>query len=164
MIRNRLFLLTVFLFLSLVARAQTGVYAEFSGAGLGVSGGGNVYGGTFGLYSGLLHAPVVSLGFDIRGEFMSGNGQTLNGGLGGVRIAVTPHVVPLKPYVEGLGGVGHSDTVEGSSTDAEYRIVGGIDWTILPRIDWRVVEVSGGSTTGDVTPVVISTGLVLRLP
>ena len=163
MIRNRLLLLTALLFfLPLAAQAQTGVYGEFSGAGLGV--GDKVYGGTFGLYSDAIHAAVVSLGFDVRGEFLTGNGQSLNSGLGGLRLAAHPQVLPLKPYVEALGGVGHADTVLGSSTHAEYRIAGGVDWTIFPRIDWRVVEVSGGDSTGNVSPTVISTGIVLRLP
>jgi hypothetical protein len=157
-----LLVLAAFLLLPHAMPAQTGIYGTFSGAGLGV--GGNVYGGTVGLYSTAFHAPVVSIGFDIRGEFLNGNGQSLNSGLGGLRLAVHPPALPLKPYVEALGGVGHSETALGTATDAQYRILGGVDWTILPRIDWRVIEVSGGSTTGSIDPTVLSTGIVLRLP
>jgi hypothetical protein len=162
MVRNRLLLLTVLFFLPLAALAQTGVYGEFSGAGLGV--GDKVYGGTFGLYSDAIHAAVVSLGFDVRGEFLTGNGQSLNSGLGGLRLAAHPQVLPLKPYVEALGGVGHADTVLGSSTHAEYRIAGGVDWTIFPRIDWRVVDVSRGASTRNIRQTVLRRGHWSRLP
>jgi len=157
-----LLLLTTMWLLPCISHAQTGVYGAFTGAGLGV--GSNVYGGTVGLYSDVFHAVVVSAGFDVRGEFLTRNGQSFDGGLAGVRIAVHPQVLPLKPYIEGLGGIARSDTGVGTSTDPQYRILGGVDWTILPRTDWRVVEVSGGSTTGNVNPMVFSTGIVLRLP
>jgi hypothetical protein len=48
-----------------------------------------------------------------------------------------------------------------------YEGVIGVDWTILPRVDWRVVEYSFGgfsSLNATVSPRTLSTGVVLRLP
>ncbi len=163
--RVRYFLLMMACMLvSLSTHAQTGIYGAFTGADAGSGSSGKLYGGTVGLYSTPWHAPVVSAGFDVRGEFLHGNGQSLDSGLAGLRVAVHPPVFPLKPYVEALGGVGRADVANATSTNAQYRIVGGIDWTILPRIDWRVVEFSGGEISGGASPRVLSTGLVLRLP
>ena len=160
----RYFLLMSSVLVSVSVHAQTGIYGAFTGAGLGSGSSGNLYGGTVGLYSDPWHGPLLGAGFDLRGEFLNGNGQSLDSGLIGLRIAVHPPVFPLKPYVEGLGGVGRANVANATSTNAQYRIVGGIDWTVFPRIDWRVVEFSGGEISGGASPKVISTGLVLRLP
>jgi hypothetical protein len=41
----------------------------------------------------------------------------------------------------------HFDTtsITASSTNMEYRIAGGVDYSLLPHVDWRVIEVGGGS-------------------
>ncbi len=162
--RVRYFLFIACMVVSVSAHAQTGIYGAFTGADLGSGTNGNLYGGTVGLYLTPLHLPLLSAGFDVRGEFLHGNGQSLDSGLAGVRVAIHPPVFPLKPYVEALGGIGRADVANATSTNAQYRIVGGVDWTILPRIDWRVVEFSGGEISGGASPKVLSTGLVLRLP
>jgi hypothetical protein len=76
-------------------------------------------------------------------------------------------------------GVGHTRFGQGvakqSNTDFEYQFLGGLDMTILPRIDWRVVEFSYGGVSGlgrsldpkigsSLNPKTISTGFVVRLP
>ena len=73
------------------------------------------------------------------------------------------------PYLEAVGGIGHYDygAGQGSNTQFEYQILVGIDYTVVPRLDWRVVEFSyGGLSTinGTLNPRTLSTGLVLRLP
>ena len=80
-----------------------------------------------------------------------------------------PQVLPISPYVEGLAGVGHFDygQSQGSATKFEYQFLGGVDYTLIPRLDWRVVEFSYGGLSafnGSLHPKTISTGLVLRLP
>jgi hypothetical protein len=59
-----------------------------------------------------------------------------------------------------------------SSTNLEYRIAGGLDYTLLPHLDWRVVEVGRGSLVDysfgsgqnqTVSLYTFSTGLVFRL-
>ncbi|MHB1857169.1 MAG: hypothetical protein ACYCPM_07010, partial [Acidobacteriaceae bacterium] len=68
-------------------------------------------------------------------------------------------------------GAGHADYGQGvahvSATKFQYQFLGGLDLTVLPRIDWRVVEFSYGGLSGlgsSLNPKTISTGIVVRLP
>ena len=161
------------LLLGMLARrgyAQTGVYLDFSAAKLSAGTGDWMYGPTVGLYHSVGYG-LVSAGLDARGTFLTRDGAHLYSGLVGPRLALTPHVLPFKPYVEGLVGVGNYGTgaVGGNatSTNFEYQLLGGVDMTILPRIDWRVVEFSYGGLSvlnGSYNPKTLSTGIVLRLP
>jgi hypothetical protein len=159
------------------AQAQTAIYGEFSAAKLNAPNTSWMYGPTVGLYHDSEHG-LFATGLDVRGTF-AGRGntngpytnQTLDTILGGVRLAVTPRVLPFKPYGEVLGGFGHLKTGEGSartsSTKFAYQFVGGVDFTLLPRIDWRVVEFSYGQLAGlggSFNPKTLSTGIVFRLP
>ena len=81
---------------------------------------------------------------------------------------VTPRLVdgPLQEIPpETLFGGSHVNVGQGSApidkTAAEYQVVGGIDMTIFPRLDWRMAEVSWGSVqnAGDVKPMTVTTGL-----
>lgn len=160
-----------------VTEAQTAVYGEFSAAKLSAAQSSWMYGPTVGLYHDSGHG-LIATGFDVRGTF-AGSGdangeytnQTLDTLSGGIRLAVTPHVLPIKPYGEVLGGFGHLKTGEGSdrisSTKFAYQFVGGVDFTIFPRVDWRVVEYSYGRLAGlndSFAPKTLSTGIVFRLP
>ena len=87
----------------------------------------------------------------------------------GPRVSVHPRVLPFMPYLEGLGGIGYYDfgAGQGSNTKFEYQLLAGIDYTVIPRLDWRIVEFSYGGLSalnGNLHPKTISTGLVLRLP
>lgn len=160
-----------------VGQAQTAIYGEFTGAKVSASDSGWMYGPTFGLYHDSGHG-LIATGLDVRGTFAgrgdtngAGSSQTLDTLMGGVRLAITPHVLPIKPYVEALGGLGHLKTGQGtqrtSSTKFAYQFLGGIDLTVLPRIDWRVVEFSYGRLAGlgdSFAPKSLSTGIVFRLP
>lgn len=160
-----------------VARAQTAVYGEFTAAKLSAANTSWMYGPTVGLYHDSGHG-LLATGLDVRGTFAgrgdtngAGSSQTLDTLLGGVRLAVTPHVLPIKPYGEVLGGLGHLKTGQGSartsSTKFAYQFVGGVDFTIFPRVDWRVVEFSYGRLAGlgdSFVPKTLSTGIVFRLP
>ena len=167
-----LFLAIIAVASSHVASAQTGIYANFSVAKFNVANTGRLYGPTFGAYFDAGHLGFFSTGVDIRGSFLSDGGQTqLDSGLVGPRLAVHPRVLPINPYVEILGGVGHVKFGQGSaqttSTNFEYQALGGVDVTILPRLDWRVIEFSYDgvpSLYGGFHPKTISTGLVFRLP
>jgi hypothetical protein len=77
----------------------------------------------------------------------------------------------LKPYAEGLVGGGHINVGQGfartSTTVFEYKVLGGLDFTFFPRLDWRVVEFGYGGFSGQasgVHPKTVSTGIVFRLP
>jgi hypothetical protein len=159
------------------AHAQTAIYGEFTAAKLSAPNTSWMYGPTVGLYHDSEHG-LFATGLDVRGTFAgrgNSNGpytnETLDTIEGGVRLAVTPRVLPLKPYGEVLGGFGHLKTGEGSartsSTKFAYQFVGGVDFTLLPRIDWRVVEFSYGRLAGlgdSFVPKTLSTGVVFRLP
>ena len=156
---------------------QTAVYAEFTGGKISAANTNWMYGPTIGLYhdNGL---GLLALGYDVRGSFLrrgdthgTDSNESLNSVELGVRAAVTPHVLPIKPYVEALVGYGGLTVGQGaareSASHAAYQFLGGVDFTFFPRLDWRVVEFSYGrlSGLGDAyAPKTISTGLVFRLP
>jgi hypothetical protein len=153
------------------AQAQTGLYVEFGGSKVDAPSNQWIYGPTFGAYTDLIGGvPFVHLGADLRGSVLGiSQTTTLYNGLIGPRVSLHPHVLPLMPYLEGLGGIGHYDfgAGQGSSTQFEYQFLAGIDYTVIPRLDWRVVEFSYGGLSafnGDLHPKTISTGLVLRIP
>ncbi len=93
---------------------------------------------------------------------------TLFSTLLGPRIALHPKIVPLNPYAEFLFGAGHFSYGNNSpsTTQFDWRVLGGLDKTLLPHLDWRVIEVSYGQLntySGRLRPVTFSTGIVLRL-
>jgi hypothetical protein len=66
-----------------------------------------------------------------------------------------------------VGSSGGSSGVQDSETKFSYQIVGGLDYTVFPRIDWRVAEISWGTLRAfgtNVNPTTVSTGIVIRLP
>lgn len=163
--------------LATAARAQTGIYAEFTGGKVPSANTPWMYGPTVGLYHDNGFGPIA-LGLDVRGSFLrrgdtngADTNQSLNTLEGGVRLAITPHVLPFKPYVEALGGYGGLTTGQGtlrtSASHLTYQFLGGLDFTFFPRLDWRVAEFSYGrlsGLSGSYAPKTLSTGLVLRLP
>jgi hypothetical protein len=170
------FLLSVLVaaaFLSAVpAKAQLGVYGNFSAAKLNVPNTNWIYGPGFGAYLDHGHFVFLSAGIDIRGQVLGSGGTTqFDAGYIGPRLVVRPHVLPVQPYVEALAGVGHAQFGQGASqtstTKFSYQFVGGLDYTLLPRIDWRVAEFSYGGLSilgNSLNPKTISTGIVIRLP
>ena len=159
------------IFFSLAASAQTGIYAEFSTSDFNASGVDRQYGPTFGLYHNLWRPPFLGIGFDLRATLLGSGDTKAYMGFVGPRLQVRPRVIPLMPYVEGLVGVGDVHVGSGgnffSKTAFAFEGVVGVDWTILPRLDWRVVELSSGgfsSLNASISPRILSTGVVLRLP
>jgi hypothetical protein len=165
-----LFALLLFALSIPAAQAQTAVYGQFSASRFNLS---NTdqwgYGGGFGLYSDFLKVPFGKVGGDIRFQFTRpASNTTLFSTLVGPRIAVHPHVVNLTPYAEFLFGAGHFSYGNNSpsTTQFDWRAIGGVDKTLLPHLDWRVIEVSYGQLntySGRLRPVTLSTGIVLRL-
>ena len=153
------------------ASAQLGLYGEFSAAKANVPGATWVYGPTFGGYLDKGHLLFLATGLDARGAILGTGNNVLDSGLIGPRLVVRPHVLPIQPYVEALVGLGHVGYFQGNAPTTvnkfEYQFVGGLDLTILPRIDWRVAEFSYGGLSGlgsSFNPKTISTGIVVRLP
>lgn len=133
-----------------------------------------LYGGGIGIYDDLVHGGPLSLGGDLRGDFASGSNHQYRDLLVGVRLAAKFPLIPLKPYVEplfGYGGAKYSgQTAADISTSFDnkflYGGVGGLDFTLLPHVDWRVIE--GGylrekNGTLSNPAILLSTGIVIRL-
>lgn len=154
------------------AKAQLGVYANFSAAKINGSNSDWIYGPGFGAYLDHGHFIFLSTGLDVRGEILgTGSSTKFDAGYIGPRVAFRPHVLPINAYVEGLVGVGHTELVSNGTpvdtTKFSYQLVGGVDYTLLPRVDWRVAEFSYGGLSildGSIHPKTISTGIVVRLP
>ncbi len=165
------------LMMAVPAQAQWAIYAAGTGVELKFPDTGRLYGGTAGFYKAHHHA-LFSVGPDFRMTITQrGNvsglytDERLDTGLGGVRLAVTPHVLPIMPYVEGLIGEGYWRGGIGLTRQDKHGFtaqgVVGVDWTVLPRIDWRVAEFTYGRMTGigdTINPRTLSTGFVIRLP
>jgi len=160
---------TLLLFLGLAvampvtAHAQIGIYGEFTGATLSVTGLPNIYGGTFGVYS-QKNFGVIALGGDVRGfDLSGGNSQNYSGVVAGPRLAIKPHVLPISPYIELLGGFSRVSVSGNSNTDLAYNFVAGLDYTVVPHVDWRAIEYTYGQEhTSSLTYKALSTGIVVR--
>jgi len=171
--RIRLVLALMVLLLPGVLRAQVGVYAGFSATKLNVANTDWIKGASFGAYYDPIHLPLVNFGIDARGSVLGGSGATqVKSGLIGPRAVVHLPILPLKPYVEGLIGVGQVQVGQGvaatrSGTQFEYGLAAGVDFTFFPRLDWRVVDYQYGAFNGSnstTSQKTLSTGLVFRLP
>jgi hypothetical protein len=168
----RLFTVLFCTSLPLSLHAQLGLYGTFTTAKLNVTNYDDwLYGATFGGYLASGHLALFSLGVDLRGSFDSRGPTAFDSGSIGPRVALNLHILPISPYVEGTVGVGHADFAGGtpsSVTKFEYQFLGGVDYAVLPRVDWRVAEFSYGGLAGlnniSFHPKTISSGIVLRLP
>ncbi len=115
---------------------------------------------TFGFYYGIYHVGPLDLSADARGDVSS----KIKSGLIGPRLAFRLPIVAIKPYAEVLiGGSTYPDTPAGLhiSNKIVGRIVGGVDTTILPHLDWRMIDYSYGLNSASHQQT-LSTGLVLR--
>jgi hypothetical protein len=105
-------------------------------------------------------------GGDVRASFLGGSGISLNSGAVGPRVALKLHALPLQVYGEALGGVNSytGGPFVSSTTQAEYQLLLGADYTFFPHIDWRVAEYAYTGGSGGLSSNSLSTGLVVRLP
>ena len=163
-----LFALLALLLGSTALHGQIAVYAGFSGAPIGgVQGANWAYGPLVGVYKQTGHAAsTVSIGGDLRGSFLTRDNFHYYTGAVGPRLAFKAPILPFRPYIEGLVGVGNVQhgNGTGSNTNFNYQILAGLDTTIFPHIDWRVVEFDYSVVPGQsVNAKILSTGLVLRI-
>jgi len=157
------------------ARAQVAMYGEATGANLQVKSAPHTYGGTFGIYD---QKPVgmFALGLDVRVGLTKRGGTgpftdaALDMGQFGARVAVTPWKLPLKPYAEALVGPaywrGGLSVTRNDGGHFLMQAVAGLDYAILPQVQWRVAEFSYGRMGGVpnfVSPETLSSGIVLVL-
>jgi hypothetical protein len=179
--------LTILLGLSIsfaTANAQVGLYGKFDAVRFTASSTGInpasawYYGPGAGIYYDFLHLGPVALGTDLRGNFLSGNQQKFRSALFGLRLSAKPPLIPIRPYLQGSVGIGgptHSG-LDGVGTiysnKFQYQVIGGLDFTLIPHLEFRVAEmsygrmsgISGSSSAPVSTLFTISTGLVVRFP
>lgn len=168
---KRITALLIFLFLaSSAAFAQLGLYAGFTTSTLDTANTPRINGGTFGGYFDASHHPLLNFGIDIRGTVLSNNNNpSVHSLTVGPRAVVHLPVIPLRPYAEGLIGEAHVKIGQGvaysdnSGLDAGFAL--GADLTILPHIDWRVLDYSYSRIDAAHTyQHSFTTGLVVRIP
>jgi hypothetical protein len=166
-LRFLLFFLAATLLAPATLQAQLAIYGAGTGASLSNASTNLGYGGLAGIYKQSGHVgSIINFGGDIRGTFISRDGFHYYTGAIGPRLAIKPHIIPLDPYIEGLVGVASYNSGNGtsSSTHFNYQVVGGLDLTIFPHLDWRIVDVAYSGVSGqNIKVVTFSTGLVLRL-
>lgn len=147
------------------AQAQLAVYGNFEANDLTQTST-FVTGGTFGAYDDFFRLLPIRVGLDVRGSHLSKDSTDLTEVLGGVRLAVKPPLLPIKPYVQLEGGVAKLGT--GSATvqpgyKLAYQVNGGVDVTFFPHLDWRAVEIGAGAIDGiPNSQFHVATGLVFR--
>jgi hypothetical protein len=166
---SRRYLWTLPLLLALIttalqAQAKLAVYGTFGGEKSGLPNIGWTTAETFGLYVGVAKLGPLAFSVDGRADLSS----KIKSGLVGPRLAVRLPAIPIKPYAEVLIGASTYATFpDGLKDNGQFasRAVFGADSSVLPHLDWRVVDFSYGlnqSANGDHAKT-ISTGLVLRL-
>jgi hypothetical protein len=149
-----------FLALATRSQAQVGIYGTLSASHVdnpstpqSISFGGTntdywTTGGGVGIYYDAYHLGPLSLGLDLRAS----RAKQVKTGLGGVRVAIHPPILPLKPYVEGLvGGTNSTNIYNADNTNFVYQIVGGLDYTLVPHIDFRAIEIGYGKISTGIT-------------
>jgi len=84
--------------------------------------------------------------------------------MAGFRLAIRPRVLPISPYGELLIGIANSTVGTHTSTDFQTAGVLGVDYTLVPHVDWRVLEFSYSrvNAANVFNPSSFSTGIVLR--
>jgi hypothetical protein len=139
------------------------VFLEASAASVG-QGYGVLWGGSGGGY---FQGRV--LGFMARATALPGNANDrVYNAVIGPRLAVSLPIVRL--FVEAGGGMGHSGYYNsqgayGTSWGAAWQVDAGVSHGILPRVDWRILEIGYGHVYvgSGVSPVMASTGLTVHL-
>jgi hypothetical protein len=158
-----------------LCRAQLGVGANFTVQHIDLdpsqstSSSTWVYGPTFSIQD--EHGRFLKLGLDARGSILRGSGVGVDSFDAGPRIAIAPRILPIKPYGEVLlGGIGvRPNSSSAFTTHVDLQYVVGVDTTIFPHLDWRVLEYTYGRVLGftgyaneDIRNQ-LGTGLILRL-
>jgi hypothetical protein len=125
--------------------ADTGPYA-FLGDGQKSQ----IFGGVdFGGYYEFAHYSKFDVSADMRDAIEHGNNASLNSFLVGLRVSAHPMgAFHLKPYAQFSAGAGRTrpPLSDAHIERLEYGIFGGLDRPLNKHVDWRVIEISYGST------------------
>ena len=138
------------------------------------------WGVNLGGYDDFYHAANgITAGIDVRWDDLRANNAVLKDFLVGLRVSGKPFTRPFKPYFQASVGEGatKSPTSSISVKKFDYRITGGVDYTLQRHIDFRIIEVGWGQLTtissatvgagGNIAipssnMISVSTGLVFR--
>jgi hypothetical protein len=159
---------TLLTLVAVKSEAQLGASAAFTAARLSspqsTSSPTTIYGPTLSLY--YQKGTFLALGGDVRASFLNASGVSLNTVNIGPRAALKLHPLPLQIYAEALGGFNSFTprTGDSSSHHFDYQLLGGLDATVFPRLDWRVLEYAYTGSTDSLHAASFSTGLVFRIP
>ena len=135
-----------------------------------------LYGATLGVYDSPLHLGPIAVGGDLRGTFTTGGSQHLRGAMIGPRVSGKAPVLPLRPYAQAsIGFVGVRSDPSGNlpthyTSKFSYGVLGGLDVTVLPLVDLRVIELGYNhvASLSDATTATnlfnLGAGIVIRLP
>lgn len=168
--KKRLLLLLPLILLVITAstaqgQAKFAVFATGGGEKTGVNNEPWTVAGTFGIYYGLIRIGPIAISADARGDLS----RNMTSALFGPRAALALPYLPLKPYVEVVGGVSNynfTDEAPRTITSGTYRWVAGLDTTIFPHTDWRVDYSYSGAGIDDLGvtrhPQSITSGIVIR--
>lgn len=128
-----------------------------------------------GLTLNMLPVGPVKFGADFRGSTRPGtNGSDT--AMGGLRLAIKPPLLPIKPYIQASGGYVATRTRATSGGTfqnryAAWEVLGGLDIPLVPFFDFRAVEVGAGtgyslpgigSPAPNLSLFTINTGLVFH--
>jgi hypothetical protein len=120
----------------------------------------------------------VRVGLDFRGSTRPGT-VGADTAMVGLKVGFHPPLIRLKPYVQASGGYVATRTVNISTGNAggtfenkyaAWEILGGVDVPLMPFLDFRVVELGGGtgvnafgsSNSPNISLFTVNTGLVLH--
>ncbi len=155
--RCAVFLFVLALVITTSAQAQKiGVYGNFDATNYSPVANNSfwTYGPNAGLYYNFFHVGPVSLGGDLRGNYLFSDHYQYRSALIGPRVSFKTPVLPLQPYAQfsfGLGGAKDDGAslaptgVDSRWTNKfEYMVIGGVDMRLKHHFDLRAVEVGYG--------------------
>jgi hypothetical protein len=108
------------------------------------------WGVNLGGYDDFFHAANgISAGIDVRWDDLRANNAALKDFLIGIRVSGKPFSRPIKPYIQASVGEGATKAPNSaiSVKKVDYRITGGLDYTLQKHVDFRMVEVGYGMLT-----------------
>jgi hypothetical protein len=110
-------LLVCFFVPAIAAHAQTGLCATFSASNFNTPNRDWQYGSSFGLYHDAWHLPFLGIGFDARAVLLGSDNTKAYSCYIGPHIQLHPHILPIRPYIEGLVGGGRVMVGEGNAAE-----------------------------------------------
>ena len=125
------------------------------------------WGVNLGGYDDFYHAANgITAGIDVRWDDLHANNAALKEFLIGVRISGKPFSRPIEPYIQASVGEGATKAPNSiiSVKKVDYRVSGGLDYTLQRHLDFRVIEVGYGMLTTISSATVWRRGRNIAIP